>query len=169
VIGFVIYICNKIYENRAFAAKKVEFLSSSDFQFVRDFTRSELRHENGAHEKLQSLLQNKGWNFTPQQIDEFVTEESEAQSAAEQSAKIAEQSARIADLIRAKSPNNREAYLRAYIDVTHPHENDYLHVIAEFLNVPEREHSKLKDELVNFSKKSDLEEFERRLSDRNDS
>ncbi len=115
-----------------------------------------------SNEKLQSLLQNKGWNFTPEQMNTFVTEEANAQVATEQSTWIAEQ-------IRAKTPNNREEYLRAYIDVSHPHENDYLHVIANFLKVSEREYPKLKVELANLSKRSDLDEFERRLRDRSGS
>ena len=165
VIAFVGYIAYKVYEQRAFDTKKVEFLSSPDFQLVRDFARSELRHENGANEKLLNILQNKEWNFTPEQMNTFVEEESKTQIAAKQSAIMAEQAARIADQIRAKSPDNREAYLRAYIEVSHPHENDYLHVIADFLKVSESEYPKLKDELVNLSKKSDLDEFERRLRD----
>lgn len=169
VIAFVGYIAYKVYEQRAFDTKKVEFLSSPDFQLVRDFAQSELRHETGADEKLQRLIQNKGWNFTPEQMNTFVTEEAKTQIAAEQSAKTAERSARIADQIRAKNPDNREAYLRAYIDVSHPHENDYLHVIADFLKVSESEYPKLKDELVNLSKKSDLDEFERKLRGRSGS
>lgn len=162
VIAFVVYVGYKVYADRASDTKKIEFLNSPDFQLVRNFAQSELRYENGADEKLQSLLQNKGWNFTPEQINIFVTEEANAQVAAEQSTWIANQ-------IRAKNPDNREAYLRAYIDVSHPHESDYLHVIANFLKVSEREYPKLREELTSLSKKSDLDEFECRLRDRSGS
>lgn len=140
---------------------KSAFIRSPDFHLVRNFAQSELVFEDGAQEKLHRLLQNKGWNFTSEELDAFVTEESDAHLTAEQSTWIANQ-------IRAKSPQNRDAYLRAYLDVSYPHENEYLHVLATFLKVSELEYPKLRDELTSLSKNSDLDEFERRLRDGND-
>lgn len=172
-IAFVVYVGYKILRRisnteRTFEAdetsdaKKAEFLSSPDFQLVRDFVQSGIIYEVGSFEKLHQLTQNKGWNFTPEQFEDIVTEETDAYSTAEQSIQIA-------DEIRARNPSNREAYLRAYIEFSHPHENDYLHVLANFLKISEHEYPKLRDELTSLSKTYDLDEFERRLRDQSDS
>ncbi len=174
VIAFVVYVGYKVFVkgtsntkgtsdvDETSDAKKAEFLSSPDFQLVRDFVQSGIIYEVGSFEKLHKLVQNKGWNFTPEQFEDIVTEETDAHSTAEQSIQIA-------DEIRAKNPDNREAYLRAYVEFSHPHENDYLHVIASFLKIPEHEYPKLRDELTSLSKTYDLDEFERRLRDQSGS
>ena len=169
-IAFIVYVGYKIVAGKnsdtkktsdvdiTSDAKKAEFLSSHDFHLVREFVQSGIIYEAGSFEKLHKLIQNKGWNFTPEQLEDFVTEEAEAHSAVEQSIWMA-------DEIRAKNPDNREAYLKAYIEVSHPHENEYFHVIANFLKISENDYPKLRDELASLSKKSDLDEFERRLRD----
>ena len=105
---------------------------------------------------MRTLLQGKGWDFTPDEINAFATAEADSQFREEQSKWIADQ-------IRSKSPSDREAYLKAYVEASEPHQNDYLHVVGTFLNVPENEHHKLKDELRSLRKKVELEEFERKL------
>lgn len=156
VIAFVVYVGYKVYEGRKIDAKKNDFLRSADFQLVSDFAKSELRFESGANDKLRTLLQGKGWHFTPDDVNSFVTEQASSQFREEQSEFIANQ-------IRSKSPIDREGYLKAYIEASKPHEDDYLHVIGKFLNISENEHEKLKDELRSLGEKVELDEFERRL------
>ncbi len=158
VIAFVVYVSYKVYDNRRSESKKSEFLDSSDYGLIRDFARSEMIYEEGTHEKLHTLLQQRGWDLPADEINSLVEKESEDFFRGEQTKWITDQ-------IGGKNPTNRDAYISAYIELSHPHEDEYIHVLAGFLKVAESDYPKLREEITRFTTRAELGEFERKLRD----
>lgn len=156
VIAFVVYIGYKVYEGRKLDAKKVDFLRSADYQLISDFARSEMRYEEGAHEKLYELIKQRGWNLRPEELDDFEEKEWDDFFHAEQTEWFTKQ-------IREKNLSRPEEYMKAYAELTHPHEDKYIHVLASFLKVGEADYPRLQSEVASLAVNPDLDEFERRL------
>ena len=101
-----------------------------------------MQYDEGTHEKLYELIKLRGWNFGPEEMNNLVGKEWDEYFRAEQTEWYTNQ-------IRAKNPTAREEYLRTYVELTHPNEDEYIHVLASFLRVPEHDYPKLREELAN--------------------
>jgi hypothetical protein len=153
LIGFVVYA---IYSGRRTDVKIGEFRLSPDYQVVRDFVRSDMYFEDGTREKLHDLLNQRGWVLQQHEVNDLVDKEWEEYFQNEQTEWFTKQ-------LREKNLSRREEYVKAYAQLTHPHEDTYIHVLASFLKVGETEYRNLKEEVAKLSINPDLDEFERRL------
>jgi preprotein translocase subunit Sss1 len=153
IVGFVIYA---IRSTKRTDEKKNAFLVSPDYQLIKDFARSEIQYEEGARDKLYELIQMKGWDFASGEMDALIEKEWEEWHHAEQTEWITKQ-------LQEKRLGRFDDCVKAYAELTHPHEDEYIHVLAAFLKVGEAEYPLLREELARLSLNPELDDFERRL------